>query len=205
MSIPRSRPVGPTAGDTADTDGVDAILAQWRREQPGLDVSPMDVIARIMRLSRELEARLEPVFATYGLEPGWFDVLAALRRSGSPYRLRAKDLAAALMLTSSGTTKRLDRLESAGLIAREPDPDDRRGVLIVLTRRGRAVVERAVTHHVANEHGLLGGLDKSEQRQLASLLRKLQLSLPPSDAVLDAGCASRGRMVGPALNRSRLR
>ena len=43
----------------------------------------------------------------------------------------------ALMLTSSGTTKRLDRLEQAGLITRAPDPDDRRGTLITLTDAGR--------------------------------------------------------------------
>jgi DNA-binding MarR family transcriptional regulator len=81
------------------------------------------------------------------------------------------------MLTSSGTTKRLDRLERAGLIAREPDPDDRRGVLISLTAQGREAVENALVAHMENERALLDGLTKTEQRQLADLLRKLQLSL----------------------------
>jgi DNA-binding MarR family transcriptional regulator len=162
-----------------DTDGVDAILDQWRRERPDLDTSPIGVIGRISRLSREIERRLEPVYAASGLEPGWYDVLATLRRAGPPYRLRPTDFAAALMLTSSGTTKRLDRLEAAGYVTREPDPGDRRGVLIALTPEGRAVVDRAAVSHLANERRILSGLSAAEQRELAGLLRKLSTTLPP--------------------------
>jgi len=162
-----------------DTDGVDTILEQWRRERPDLDTSPIGVIGRISRLSREIERRLEPVYAASGLEPGWYDVLATLRRAGPPYRLRPTDFAATLMLTTSGTTKRLDRLEAAGYVTREPDPGDRRGVLITLTPHGRALVDRAATAHLANERRILSGLSAAEQRQLAGLLRKLSITLPP--------------------------
>ena len=117
-------------------DGVDVIIEQWRRERPELDHSPIGVVGRISRLARELEQRLEPVYREHGLEPGWHDVLATLRRSGPPYQLRPSELTGTLMLTSSGTTKRLDRLERAGLIERAPDPQDRRGVLIRLTGEG---------------------------------------------------------------------
>ena len=82
------------------------------------------------------------------------------------------------MLTSSGATKRLDRLEEAKLIARERDPDDRRGILIALTESGRALVDSTVEHHLDNERRILGALSAAEQRQLADLLRKLQLGLP---------------------------
>lgn len=159
-------------------DGVDEILAQWARERPDLDVSPIGVIGRISRLARELEARLEPVYREQGLEGGWYDVLATLRRAGPPYRLRASDFTRTLMLTSSGTTKRLDRLERAGLIERAPDPGDRRGVLITLTASGHALLDRAIEAHLANEHRLLAALDPDEREQLAALLRKLQLGLP---------------------------
>jgi DNA-binding MarR family transcriptional regulator len=83
------------------------------------------------------------------------------------------------MLTSSGTTKRLDRLEQAGLIAREPDPDDRRGTLIALTAEGRRLVDAVTEAHLANERRLLAALTDAEQRSLADLLRALQLGLPP--------------------------
>jgi DNA-binding MarR family transcriptional regulator len=161
-----------------ERDGVDAILEQWRRERPELDHSPIGVIGRISRLAREIEARLEPVYRDHGLEPGWHDVLATLRRSGPPFRLRPTDLTNASMLTSSGTTKRLDKLEQAGLIARSPDPEDRRGTLITLTDAGRELIDALTVAHLANEQRILGALSASDQRTLADLLRKLQLGLP---------------------------
>src|SRR3954452_531302 len=117
-------------------DSVDDILDQWARERPDLDATPIGVIGRLSRVSRALEARLEPVYKTHGLEPGWHDVLATLRRQGPPFQMRPTDLTSATMLTSSGMTKRLDKLEAAGLIARAPDPNDRRGTLIALTDSG---------------------------------------------------------------------
>jgi DNA-binding MarR family transcriptional regulator len=165
-----------------DRDGVDLIVEQWRRERPDLDPSPIAVIGRISRLARELELRLERVYREHGLEPGWHDVLATLRRSGPPYRLRASEFTGALMLTSSGTTKRLDRLERAGLIAREPDPQDRRGVLITLTPAGRELIDAVTAAHLENERHLLATLGEAEQQRLAALLRKLQLGLARPDS-----------------------
>jgi DNA-binding MarR family transcriptional regulator len=169
----------------AETDGVDAIIEQWRRERPELDHSPIGVVGRVSRLARELEARLEPVYREHGLEPGWHDVLATLRRTGPPYQLRPSDFTGSLMLTSSGTTKRLDRLERAGLIERAPDPDDRRGVIITLTDAGHDLIDRVTEAHLANEARLLEGLSAVGGGRLApvllktALLRKLALTLPP--------------------------
>jgi len=158
-------------------DHVDTVLAQWQRERPDLDSTPVAVIGRISRLSRALEDRLDPVYEQHGLDGGLFDLLATLRRQGAPYQLSPRELADAAMLTSSGTTKRLDRLESAGLIARKPDPADRRGVVIELTPAGRKVIEAAYPQHMANEDRLLAPLTKSERKQLAALLKKLLAGL----------------------------
>ena len=163
-----------------ERDGVDLILEQWGRERPELDASPIGVIGRISRLARELEQRLETVYREQGLENGWYDVLATLRRAGPPYRLRPTEFTNALMLTSSGTTKRLDRLEHAGLITRRPDPEDRRGTLITLTDAGLKLVDSASEAHLENERRLLRALTDAERRRLADLLRKLQLGLPPA-------------------------
>jgi DNA-binding MarR family transcriptional regulator len=159
-------------------DDVDHILDQWRRQRPELDPSPIGIVGRMSRLARELEARLEAVYRDHGLESGWHDVLATLRRQGPPFRMRPTDLTASMMLTSSGTTKRLDKLEAAGLIAREPDPRDRRGTLIALTDEGRRVIDATTAAHLANEARLLAALSAEERRQLADLLRKLRLGLP---------------------------
>ena len=163
----------------SEKDGVDQILEQWERERPDLDHSPIGVVGRVSRLARELEARLEPVYREHGLEPGWHDVLATLRRSGPPYRLRPSEFAGSLMLTSSGTTKRLDRLERAGLIRRDPDPHDRRGVLITLTPAGVELIDKVTSAHMANEARLLAALSDADRDRLAGLLRKLLLGLPP--------------------------
>ena len=163
----------------AEKDGVDLIIEQWQRERPEIDSSPIVVVGRISRLARELEQRLEPVYREHGLEPGWHDVLATLRRIGPPHRLRPSDFSGALMLTSSGTTKRLDRLERAGLIERMPDPADRRGTLIGLTQAGRDLIDSVTAAHLANEARLLAALSPAEQERLAGLLRKLVLELPP--------------------------
>ena len=159
-------------------DGVDAIIEQWRRERPELDHSPIGVVGRLSRVAREIEARLETVYREHGLEPGWHDVLATLRRTGPPYQLRPSDFTGSLMLTSSGTTKRLDRLERAGLVERAPDPDDRRGVIITLTEAGHELIDRVTEAHMANEARLLEGLSAHEREQLAGLLRTLALTLP---------------------------
>ena len=160
-----------------ERDGVDAIVDQWKTERPDLDPSPIGIVGRVSRLARELEARLGPVYKAHGLEPGWHDVLATLRRSGPDYRLRPTDLTNASMLTSSGTTKRLDKLEQAGLIRREADPNDRRGSLITLTDAGRALIDSVTAAHLANEAHLISALDADERDVLADLLRKLILGL----------------------------
>lgn len=157
-------------------DPVDKILAQWQRERPDLDVSPMGIIGRMGRLSKHLERAIQVTFSKFGLTIAEFDVLAALRRSGQPYRLSPTELFQMLMVSSGTMTHRVDLLEQAQLVKRIPDPGDRRGTLIQLTDRGFDVIEKAVAAHVANEHHALRALEQSEREALASLLRKLLIS-----------------------------
>lgn len=161
-----------------DSDPVDAILEQWRRERPDLDVSPMGVIGRISRLGDEFDARLRPTFAASGLGEGEFDVLATLRRSGPGAELTPGELTASMMVTSGAVSKRLDRLVGAGLVHRRSSDQDARSRLVSLTEQGRQLVDAAVEAHLANEERLLAGLSPEERRQLADLLRRLTLSLP---------------------------
>jgi DNA-binding MarR family transcriptional regulator len=82
-----------------------------------------------------------------------------------------------MMLTSGAMTNRIDRLEEAGLVTRRPDPDDRRGTLVRLTPKGKALIDAATTKHVVNEERLLSALTVREQQQLTELLRKLLIGL----------------------------
>jgi len=159
--------------DTRPDDAVDRILAQWHRERPDLDVSPMATIGRVKRCSALLQRRLDEVFTTFGLS-GWeFDVLATLRRSGAPYSLAPTTLFSHLMVTSGTMTHRLQRLESSGWVRRVPNPEDARSLLVQLTPAGLALIDRAVTAHVQNEHNILAPLSAAEQAELDACLVKL--------------------------------
>lgn len=161
----------------APPDPIDALLEQWSRERPDLDPSPMGLVGRLLRVARATDRAVGDGLAERGLQAGWFDVLSALRRAGSPHQLTPGALAKAVMLSTGGMTKRLDQLEAAGLVTRSPDPRDRRGLLIGLTAKGRRRVDRALEAHLANEERLLAGLSAAERGRLDALLRKLEASV----------------------------
>jgi DNA-binding MarR family transcriptional regulator len=155
-------------------DRAELAINQWARERPDLPSLPMALLGRLSDASeRVLRDHLNPLFAEAGLQPGEFDVLSTLRRSGDPYMLSPTKLYEAAMISSGGMTDRLDRLERAELIQRRPDPTDRRGKLIALTPAGRRVVDETITKHVANEVRLLSVLTNAEQEKLNALLKKL--------------------------------
>jgi len=159
-----------------ESDPVDKILAQWQQERPDLDVSPMGIIGRLIRLAKHLEQAIQETFSEFGLTVGEFDVLATLRRSGHPYQLSPTQLFNTLMVSSGTMTHRIDRLEQAALVQRLPDLSDRRGTQIKLTDKGFDVIEKAVEDHVVNEHCILSVLDVTEREVLTQLLRKLLVS-----------------------------
>jgi DNA-binding MarR family transcriptional regulator len=157
----------------AAPDDVDRIVDQWARERPELATEAMAVFGRVYRLARLVGDRQEVVYARLGINRGEFDVLATLRRTGAPYQLSPKALSASLMLTTGGMTGRLDRLERRGLVARSPDPSDRRGLVISLTEEGRAVVDEAVGAGLAVQREVLERLPARDRTRLGSLLRDL--------------------------------
>ena len=158
-------------------DPVDDILEQWRRERPDLDPAPMGVFGRIGRIDRILNAVLAEFLRREGLTLGLFDVLAALRRRGSPYRAKASDLASSTMLTSGGMTGRLDQLERLGHVRRIDDPDDRRVVIAELTEEGLALIDRLMTEHLERESKLLRELTQRDRTALTKLLATLEQTM----------------------------
>lgn len=161
------------AQPTPHGDEVDRITAAWHRERPDLDVTPLQVVSRVTRLARHLDLARRDAFAAHELDSWEFDVLAALRRSGEPYSLSAGQLGAETLVTSGTMTNRIDRLEQRGLVRREPDPADRRGVRVVLTEAGRRTVDNAMADLVSREHEILDVLSAGRQAELADLLRTL--------------------------------
>jgi DNA-binding MarR family transcriptional regulator len=157
-------------------DAVDRITHQWRTVRSDLDVSPLEVIGRVSRLSRLVDRRLAVNFARHGIEAWMYDVLATLRRSGEPYELTAGDLVRQTMVTTGAITNRIDRLEARGFVERR-STSDRRKVIVRLTEAGFDKVEEVVQSHLNVERELLAGLSLRQQRELASLLRRALTSL----------------------------
>jgi len=160
-------------------DEVDDLIAAWRQQRPDLDVAPLQVLSRVSRLARHLDIARRGAFAAHGLESWEFDVLSALRRAGPPFQLTPGALLRATLVTSGTMTNRIDRLAAADLVYREPDPSDRRGVLVTLSERGRSVVDAALTDLLDRERALLAALSDDQRSVLADLLRTL---LVPFDA-----------------------
>jgi DNA-binding MarR family transcriptional regulator len=157
-------------------DEVDEIVVAWRRERPDLDTSPMEVLSRVDRLARHMDRARATAFSRHGLE-GWeFDVLAALRRSGAPYRASPGTLVRATGVTSGTMTNRVDRLADRGFVRRESDPDDRRSVRVELTETGRRTVDAALVDLLDAERRLLDGLGQTDRSGLAESLRRLLAS-----------------------------
>jgi DNA-binding MarR family transcriptional regulator len=158
-------------------DEVDDLVDAWRRERTDLDLAPVEVFSRISRLERLLDRARREAFSAQAIEPWEFDVLAALRRAGKPYRLSPGQLLRETMVTSGTMTNRIDRLGERGLVERSPDPDDRRGVLVGLTAAGKRAVDAAFESLIAKERDLLAELSTAERRELAGLLKRLMKPL----------------------------
>ena len=163
-----------------ERDWIDRVVDRWSELQPGLPVDAYHVTGRISRIAARIAQREDEVFGRYGLTRGDVGVLSALRTSPPPHTLSPTQLFRGLMMSSAGMTKRLDRLEQQGLVKRNPDKDDRRGVTIHLTERGRRLLARAVAENTKSEATLLAGLSGKERRVLADLLRAVLSKAEPA-------------------------
>lgn len=159
-------------------DEVDRLVADWKRERPDLDFSPLEVLSRITRISRHLDIARRKAFGE--LDTSGFDVLAALRRAGAPYQLSPGQLIQETMVTSGTITNRLDRLEELSLITRKTDPQDGRGSLVTLTKSGMKAVDNAMEDLLTREREILQALSNSELAQVAKALSEIVSPLDES-------------------------
>lgn len=153
-------------------DRVAEIQQAWRRERPDLDPSPQGVIGRLHRVALELTDRLVTVYGEFGLSEGEFDVLATLRRAGSPYERAAGELADHTLVTTGGLTKRVDRLAARGLVERRAEASDARRRLVRLTPAGIDLIDRAFTAHLENEHRLIAELGADDAAAIEPILTR---------------------------------
>jgi len=157
-------------------DLVDQLQADWQSERPDLDSSGMGIVGRIVLLGEYMKKNAHEALESFGIGYTDLDVLATLRRSGPPYRLRPADLLKAILIQSGSLTACLDRLERSGLIKRVPTPNDRRSRSVELTKKGKTLIDEAIETRFNEAKVAVQGLTKTEQKTLESLLRKLLLT-----------------------------
>ena len=177
-------------------DNVDALMSRLAAQRPQLDISSIAVGGRIGRVAIHLGKIRDAVFSPHRINAGESDVLAALWREGPPYELSPGGLLASVTISSGGMTGRLDRLERAGLVARRPDPDDRRGVLVRLTKAGAELTGQLISSYLAEQKRYVSVLTPAELERLERLLRKLTTAGEQS-----APDAMRPRAVAPTSPR----
>lgn len=154
-------------------DEVDQLIEAWERERPDLDSGQLHIWSRISRLAMILDQVRAKAHQAHGLQPWEFDVLAALRRVGAPYRLTPSQLVAATHVTSGTMTNRIDRLVEVGYVERSANPEDGRGVLVALLPAGRQRVDAALGDLLAAEAELSSHLGEDARAELTRLLRQL--------------------------------
>ncbi len=164
------------------------------------------IVDRIAFLNKRIKRMLEETLLEFGLNIGEWHVLSALWNSGEPFQSSPGHLAKRSELTTGAMTNRIDGLEAEGLVKRLPDPDDRRGVIVQLTPKGRELWERSVG--CAGREGAVRGLGAERDRAEAA-----EQAAAPDGAARRAGCAGtcqdrlmpKGYAEGPAAEEAERR
>jgi DNA-binding MarR family transcriptional regulator len=151
-------------------DAIDVFIAEWRQQRPELDFDYLATVGRILRISAHLRDNMDGWLAPFGLSWEMFDLLASLRRDGGRDGLRPTHLYRVCMLSSGATTNRIDRAQVLGFVERRPDPLDGRATRIALTKRGRALVNKAMSEHAARGTEIAAVLSLQDRQALQKLL-----------------------------------
>jgi DNA-binding MarR family transcriptional regulator len=161
-----------------ERDHVDRFLDEVRDELPAeVDLTVEGIVDRVNGINWRIRKMLDETLEQQGLTSADWKVLTALRWQGKAYRRSAGDLAKRSDLSSGAMTNRLDQLEEEGLVRRLRDPDDRRGVLVELTEKGRKRHQAAIGVQAKKEALLAEALSERDMEQLNSLLRRVMLTL----------------------------
>lgn len=162
------------------SDAVDQLLAAWRETRPDLDPGPLGVVGRVIVLAQHLEKSVANALSVHGLTLGQFDILATLRRHSPKGGLTPTQLLGSVMLSSGGMTSRLDTLERSEWITRKPDPNDRRGVIIDLTPKGKKLIDAATETRFAEAAASMPALPPEDTAKLEVMLRNWLARFAPS-------------------------
>jgi DNA-binding MarR family transcriptional regulator len=153
-------------------DSIDQLIEQWASERPDLDYSRLSSVLRIELAGKLLTQAANRGLAALNMKLWEYEVLSVLRRQGPPFQLLVTEIAKASMVTSAAMTSRIDRLEAKGFVKRKPNSDDRRAVSVLLTAKGRDLINRALEARVKVADDLMAALTERDREVLSAKLRK---------------------------------
>lgn len=183
-------PVAESGGAVAQ-DEVDANARAWGKRWPQYPAEAYAIGQRLLRLAWHVERALKDAAASADLVAVDLLLLDALMLVGPPWTRTPTQLQAALLLTKGGITKCISRLEAQGLVERQPDPSDGRGVLVAATPRARELIRTMVAEFQFGTDFVAAMQMPAERRaQFAALLREML-------ALADAEALRRGTLAGP--------
>lgn len=158
-------------------DVIDMLVVEWKKERPELDAEAMHIVGRILKLGKILERRASKVLRECDLQYTELDVLATIRRSGSPYELAPKQLMKSVVITSGAMTALLERLSKLDLIYRAPDKKDGRIRLVGLTQKGKDKIDKAIKIRFKEAKSAVEVFNQADHETLSLLLKKMLKSL----------------------------
>lgn len=159
--------------DPVPLDDIDAIIEAWRQAGEGHDPASIGIVSRIWYLAKLFGDDRRRLLDASGIDPAILDLLSVLRRSGPPFALTTREIAARSLVSAGAISQRLNRAEAAGLVSRQMASDESRAVVVTLTDVGSDAVARYVHLVLARERELLASFSPSEQAALADDLRRL--------------------------------
>lgn len=157
----------------SEQDIADVGIGMWAAEKPEIDVSGKAITGRIVALSEIVVNSMNGALRDFGIRYTSYAVVATLRAAGSPYRMTPTQLQNTLLISSGGISNLIRRVEQEGLVSRETDPSDGRGVLVRLTDQGIALADEAMPVQAAAERHLVRMLSEEEREVMTKLLRRL--------------------------------
>ncbi len=166
---PRSR-----RENESGVDPLEALARQRARTWPQLDALNVLISFRVERLVHAIHKEIQRTAASAGLSRGEMLALGAIGALGPPYETSPTELKRALWISLAGIGKRLDLLESRGLIERRPNPDDRRGQVVRVTRRGLDALRATRLGMTNPSYVALTHMPYDRRIELEELLRQWQ-------------------------------
>ena len=152
---------------------IDETVSSWGEQRPDLDFEAMRVALGINVVTAQYSEIYGDLIKSLGITLGEFDVLATLRRNGKRGVLTPKELARVAMISPSGLTNRLTRLEKMGHIERQMDPTDRRSSLVRLTAKGAKTADVAIERLSAEMNAVFHGLNKRDLEAFTRVIEAL--------------------------------